>query len=136
MQGKDVRREEVRKYGFREMRRPFLWSVTWSNVGFGRRWQLISCQSVLTAAVTFDGVCVFTHLHCDATLHSIFILCTAQRHRNHFYWQNVFVLFINYLHLCLLIFWLWIHCLITQNMIRVSFKQWKLFIRLNVSGKS
>ncbi len=44
------------------------------------------------------------HLHMNNSLHSVFILCPAERHRNHFYWQNAFILFIHYLRLYLLIF--------------------------------
>ena len=50
-------------------------------------------------------------------------------------WKHVFMLLIHYLHLYLLRLRLWMHYLITQNMIRVFFEHWKLFIRLNVSGK-
>ena len=66
MRGNHARREETRKCVFREMRRPFLWSVTWSDVRFWWRRQLITAGSHLitagsTVKATLDGVCVCTH---------------------------------------------------------------------------
>lgn len=85
--------------------------------------QPVTC---LTNTCTWIKTCIL-YFYC--------ILCPAQRHRNHLYWKRAFMLFINFLRLYLLIFWLWIHYLITQNMIRVFFEHWKICIWLNVSGK-
>lgn len=70
---------------------------------------------------------------CSST--TTFSLCPAWRHRKHFYCQSAFLLFIHYMPLYLLIFWAWIHYLITQNMIMGTFEHWRSFIRLTVSGK-
>lgn len=69
----------------------------------------------------------FLYLYC--------VLSPAQTHRNQFYWQNGFILFIHYLHLYLLIFWMWNHYFFNQNMIMMPLEHWKIFIRLNGSGK-
>ncbi len=119
----------------REIRCLFLWSVTWSDVRFWWRRQLITVGVV--TVVSAEQQCFLSaacylfnkHLHMKNNLQSVFILCPAERQ------HNAFILFSNCLHLYLLIFWLWIHYLINQNRIVASFEHRKLFIRLNVSGK-
>lgn len=120
------RRNEMRKYIFREMRR-----------------------HALSAVETFDGVSKCTHVHCADTnkgsqlsLQSImFSLCSCHLFNKHlhtsilylqcvllrgpgsFLLSEYIMLFIHYLYL--LIFWLWMHNHIIH---------WKWLIRLNVSG--
>lgn len=74
-----------------------------------------SCRDV------FHGVCVCTLLHMNKNIHSVFVLCTVpcSEAHDHFYWQNMFILFIHCFHQYLLIFWLnnpeWLRCLLNSG---------------------
>lgn len=92
--------------------------------------------SSFSSRTDFWWICVCTRVQIPVKAHSYLcqsssvfsllpVTCltsTAQRHRNHFCWQNSFILFIHFLHLYLLKFWLRIHYLyLTQNMTVVPF---------------
>ena len=74
------------------------------------------------------------HLHIDKNLHSYCVLCCSDAYEPFLLAKCVHIIY-SLLHLYLLISWLWMHYLITQNMIRVSSEHWKSFIRLDVSQK-
>lgn len=75
----------------------------------------ISCQLALIRYSEQVSAWVLNkHLRLKNKLHSVFILRPALRHMNRFYRHSVFIWFIHCLHLYSLIFWLWIHFLMTH----------------------